>query len=70
MQKELHADVDTHPGRSAEEVYKERIQTITLAMNPNTDGQTVLRGLLARCLLWVEIVEEKYVATLSFRDFR
>jgi len=59
MQRELNADLDLHPGRTAEEVYAERIRTITLAMNPDQDGRTVLNGLLARCLLWVEIVEEK-----------
>ena len=67
MQRELNADLDLHPGRTAEEVYAERIRTITLAMNPDQDGRTVLNGLLARCLLWVEIVEEKYVVHLQFR---
>jgi hypothetical protein len=67
MQKELHADLDLHPGRTAEEVYAERIRTITEAMNPNQDGRTVVKGLLARCLLWVEIVEQKYVVDLKFR---
>ncbi|KAF1820220.1 uncharacterized protein K489DRAFT_433658 [Dissoconium aciculare CBS 342.82] len=59
MQRELNAELDLHPGKTAEETYAERISTITLAMQAGQDGRTVVNGLLARCLLWVEIVEEK-----------
>jgi hypothetical protein len=67
MQRELNAELDPHPGKTAEETYAERISTITLAMQAGQDGRTVVNGLLARCLLWVEIVEEKYVPQLLYQ---
>jgi hypothetical protein len=67
IQAELHADAPTHEGKTAEEVYAERLALIQLADDVQQDGETVARSLLARCLLWVEIIQEKYA--LSDKSF-
>ncbi|KAK0256759.1 hypothetical protein LTS16_000277 [Friedmanniomyces endolithicus] len=57
IQSQLHGSRDSHEGKSAEQVYAERLQQLSL--HESTDGPTVVHGLLARCLLWVEIIQAK-----------
>ena len=60
IQTKLHADRDPHEGKTAEEVYAERLRVITLCDSMVQEPDMVVKALLARCQLWVEIVEEKY----------
>jgi hypothetical protein len=59
IQGELHADRDPHEGKSAVEVYSERLRLIQEYPLNVQEPETMVRSLLARCLLWVEIIEEK-----------
>lgn len=60
IQSELHAEGVSHEGKTAEEVYAERLAAISLCEGVEQDGPTVVKSLLARCLLWVEVIETKY----------
>lgn len=64
IQTELHAEGVSHEGKTAEEVYAERLAAINLSEGVEQDGPTVVKSLLARCLLWVEVIEAK-CATLQ-----
>ena len=70
IQEQLHESRITHEGKTAEQVYAERLAQMSLTEGEVADGPTVLRALLVRCLLWVEIIQEKYVpiriTTLDF----
>ncbi|TKA73105.1 hypothetical protein B0A55_04842 [Friedmanniomyces simplex] len=57
IQDQLHESRDSHEGKSAEQVYAERLHQLSL--HESADGPTVVRALLARCLLWVEIIQAK-----------
>ncbi|KAK5127642.1 hypothetical protein LTR85_006983 [Meristemomyces frigidus] len=59
IQAELHETRIVHDGKSAEQVYAERLASLSLTESEVTDGPTVVRALLARCLLWVEVITEK-----------
>lgn len=61
IQKELHEDRDPHEGKSAEEAYAERLSKLSLTEGGVQDGEVVVKALLARCLLWCEVIQEKYV---------
>ena len=58
IQAELHESRDSHEGTSAEQVYAERLASLSLTESEVADGPEVVRGLLARCLLWVEVIQE------------
>lgn len=59
IQHELHADRDPHDGKSAEEAYSERLNKLSLTEGGVQDGEVVVKALLARCLLWCEVIQEK-----------
>ncbi|KAK4575351.1 hypothetical protein LTR86_001205 [Recurvomyces mirabilis] len=59
IQEQLHESKITHEGKTAEQVYAERLGQMSLTEGEVSDGPTVVRALLARCLLWVEIIQEK-----------
>lgn len=61
IQHELHEDRDPHEGRSAEQAYAERLNKLSLTEGEVQEGETVVKALLARCLLWCEVIQEKYV---------
>jgi hypothetical protein len=61
IQQELHEDRDPHEGKSAEEAYSERLNKLSLTEGGVQDGEVVVKALLARCLLWCEVIQEKYV---------
>lgn len=49
-----------HPGKSAEQAYEKMLANMSLTEGEVQDGKTVVKALLLRCLLWIEIVKEKY----------
>jgi len=59
IQSELHESRDMHEGKTAEQVYAERLTTLSLTEGEAEDGPTVVRALVTRCLLWVEIIQER-----------
>ena len=59
IQKEVHYDMDPHEGKSAEEVYAERLAMMQICETCQQPPEVVVKSLLARCLLWVEIIEQK-----------
>ncbi|KAF4553338.1 Hypothetical protein D9617_7g030650 [Elsinoe fawcettii] len=59
IQSELHAGEPLHEGKSAEEAYAERLAQISLSENTPQDGDEVVKTLLARCMIWREIIEKK-----------
>lgn len=59
IQSELHENRDPHEGQSAEEKYAERLRMINICETCVQPPETVVKSLLARCLLWVEIIQEK-----------
>lgn len=63
IQQELHEDRDPHEGKSAEEAYSERLNKLSLTEGGVQDGEVVVKALLARCLLWCEVIQEKYVVS-------
>lgn len=59
IQEDLHENTVTHEGKTAEEVYAERLAQLSLTDNEIQDGHQVVSALLARCVLWVEIIQIK-----------
>ncbi|GAB7348188.1 hypothetical protein MBLNU459_g6193t2 [Dothideomycetes sp. NU459] len=59
IQTELHESGVAHEGRTAEEAYAERLAQLNLDDSGVQQGDKVVSVLLARCLLWVEIIQEK-----------
>lgn len=64
IQDEVHFENDPHEGKTAEEVYVERLAMIQICETCQQPPEVVVKSLLARCLLWVEIIEQKYVSHL------
>lgn len=61
IQHELHEDRISHDGKSAEDAYAEKLSTLSLTEGGVRDGDVVVKALLARCMLWCEVIQEKYV---------
>jgi len=59
IQAELKDAGVSHEGRTAEEAYAERLSQVHIAENNVQEGTKVVSFLLGRCLLWVEIIQEK-----------
>ncbi|KAK4496485.1 hypothetical protein PRZ48_012465 [Zasmidium cellare] len=59
IQAELHESPDPHEGKSAEEVYIERMAMVQICDGCTHSPDTVVKSLLARCILWVEIIQQK-----------
>lgn len=59
IRDELHESTITHDGKSAEDVYMEKIASLNLQEGVAQDGNKVVALLLARCQLWAEIILEK-----------
>ena len=62
--KELCPRVRTYliqRGKTAEQAYAEKLHQLSLTEGEAKDGHSVVAGLLFRCLLWTEIIQEKYV---------
>ena len=61
IQKEQQSEPElSHEGKTAQDYYAERLAMINLVDGEVKDGKTIVNGLLTRCLLWVEVIEEKY----------
>lgn len=63
IQDEVHAETLTHEGQNAEEAYASRLSQLSLTEGEVPDGRTVVKALLARCTLWLEIMRQKYIFT-------
>ena len=61
VQEALQEHGVEHPGKSAEQAYEKMLSQLSLTEGEVQDGKTVVGALLTRCLLWIEIVKEKYV---------
>lgn len=62
IQEEVHAATYEHEGKTAEQAYEDKLASIfNLAEGEVQDGITVVKALLMRCTLWIEIMREKYV---------
>ncbi|KAL1586773.1 hypothetical protein WHR41_04470 [Cladosporium halotolerans] len=59
IQHELHEDRISHDGKSAEDAYAEKLSTLSLTEGGVRDGDVVVKALLARCMLWCEVIQEK-----------
>lgn len=59
VQDEIHADAFQHEGQNAEEAYASRLAELSLTEGEAPDGKAVIRALLIRCALWIEIMREK-----------
>lgn len=64
IQTELQDAGVSHEGISAEEAYAERLAQVHIDESHIEDGRTVVSTLLGRCLLWVEIIQEKFVSSI------
>lgn len=60
ISEQLHESGYTHEGKTAEEAYAERLSQFHIDEGVVRDGNQVVSTLLARCLLWVEVIQEKY----------
>jgi hypothetical protein len=61
IQEEVHVDRYTHEGKTAEQAYEDKLAYLSLTEGGEQDGATVVKALLIRCTLWIEIMREKYV---------
>ena len=62
IQETLHVETFSHEGKTAEQVYLEKLGSMSLTYGTEEtaqDGRTIVRILLARCLLWAEIIQRK-----------
>lgn len=69
VQSALHAEGIEHEGKSAEEAYEKMLAQLSLTEGENRDGKTVVKALLMRCLLWIEVIREKYDSLSSPSNF-
>lgn len=61
VQSALQQQGMDHGGKSAEQAYEKVLAQLSLTEGEVRDGKTVVSALLARCLLWIEVIREKYV---------
>ncbi|EME83951.1 uncharacterized protein MYCFIDRAFT_210739 [Pseudocercospora fijiensis CIRAD86] len=59
IESKLKLTHDDHKGKTAQEVYAERLELMNKCENCHQDPNFVVQSLLARCLLWVEIIQQK-----------
>lgn len=60
IQEQLHEEQPDHQGKTAEEVYLEKVHAMNLAdYEVPKEGPAVVSVLLARCLLWAEIIQRR-----------
>ena len=62
IQEQMQVDTFQHDGLSAEQAYEKKLAYLSLTEGDVQDGQTVIKALLIRCSLWIEIMREKYVS--------
>lgn len=58
IKAELDGSDPSHEGRTAEDAYAERLAELQIDGSV-PEGDKVVMGLLGKCLLWVEIMQEK-----------
>lgn len=62
IQEDIHSDISESlaaSGLPAEQVFAEKLAKLSLTDGEIRDGPTVVKSLLARCVLWIEIIQEK-----------
>ena len=59
IQTELQDASGSHEGKTAEEAYAERLAQIHIDASHSEEGDKIVSALLARCQLWLEIIQEK-----------
>lgn len=64
VQAALHLQGVEHEGKSAEQAYEKMLGQLSLTEGEAQDGKLIVKALLIRCLLWTEIVKEKYANSL------
>lgn len=71
IREELHESGFTHEGQTAEEAYAERLEQLHLDESKGVvqEGNRVVSVLLARCLLWLEVIREKYAPFPFLQDY-
>jgi len=60
ISEEMHESGHSHEGKTAEEAYAERLAELHIDEGVIQEGNQVVSILLSRCLLWVEVIQEKY----------
>ena len=59
IQEEVHVTTYSHEGKTPEQAYEDKLAFLSLTEGGVQDGITVVKALLIRCTLWVEIMREK-----------
>ncbi|KAL1302166.1 hypothetical protein AAFC00_002597 [Neodothiora populina] len=59
IQRELSETGFEHEGRTAEQAYADRLASFQIQEGAVPEGNQVVSILLARCFLWVEVIQEK-----------
>ena len=59
IQEELQVTTYSHEGKTPEQAYEDKLAFLSLTEGGVQDGQTVIKALLIRCTLWIEIMREK-----------
>jgi len=59
IQTDLHEDTERQEGKSLLDVYTEKIKNMSIEANTESSADKLVSDLLMRCLLWVDIIEEK-----------
>ena len=59
IRDEIQAQEVVHEGQSAEEAYASKLDKLSLTEGEVQDGPSVVKALLYRCTLWIEIIREK-----------
>lgn len=68
IQAEVHAEDVQHEGQGPEEAYASRLAELSLTEGEVPDGKAVIKALLIRCTLWIEIMRQKCVNPLEYID--
>ncbi|KAK3078364.1 hypothetical protein LTS18_007700, partial [Coniosporium uncinatum] len=59
IRKDLHEDAEQQDGQSLLDKYTEKIKGMSIEANTEASADKLVSDLLTRCLLWVDIIEEK-----------
>lgn len=59
IRAEVHAEDIQVEGQGPEEAYASRLAELSLTEGEVPDGKAVIRALLTRCTLWIEIMRQK-----------
>ncbi len=60
IKEEVHIESIEHDSENPQEAYASRLSKLSLTEGEILDGRTVLKALIYRCTLWLEIMRQKY----------